>query len=185
MNQVYQIKITIPENKIWRRAQILDSYTFWDLHIIVCDMMEWWGSLLHYFRVESKDEIQYIESFLDLKNSNSEVKISWNTKVSEYILNKKSKISYIYHGLHEFICEITLEKVLKQIKNKEYPSYMAGNNIVPYDIEHYLCGYPQSMYEDVFDIEKITFTGTQKALILHKSFLIDSIYGNLYHTDFF
>ena len=186
MPKVYQIKITIKKDKIWRRVQIPLSYTFWDLHIIVCDMMEWWGSLYHYFQIVTKSKTKYVESFPDLRNIDTTVEVSWNTLVKKYLPLKTNKISYVYHGFDEFICEITLEKTLNQVKDKPYPNYMAGNKTVPFEIENlHLTYLPPGPKEEIFDVKKIMFTGTLKALYIHKSKLIDSCYGNYYHTQFF
>lgn len=50
-NIVFQFKITLQEIKpsIWRRIQILDKCTFWDLHVAIQDAMGWTDSHLHEF----------------------------------------------------------------------------------------------------------------------------------------
>ena len=43
--KVYQFKITLEGIKpaIWRRIQVSENYTFWDLHVAVQDSMDWAG----------------------------------------------------------------------------------------------------------------------------------------------
>ena len=51
---VYQFKITLQETKppIWRRIQVPETYTFWDLHIAIQDAMGWNDYHLHEFDVK-------------------------------------------------------------------------------------------------------------------------------------
>ncbi len=52
-NQVYQFKITLQGIKppIWRRIQVPETYTFWDLHVAIQDAMGWSDYHLHEFRL--------------------------------------------------------------------------------------------------------------------------------------
>ncbi|HPP37607.1 MAG TPA: plasmid pRiA4b ORF-3 family protein, partial [Thermosynergistes sp.] len=45
-NNVYQFKITLRDIKppIWRRIQVPETYTFWDLHVAIQDAMGWTDS---------------------------------------------------------------------------------------------------------------------------------------------
>ena len=51
--KVYQFKITLKgtDPKIWRRVQVPESYTFWDLHAAIQDAMSWGGYHLHKFNI--------------------------------------------------------------------------------------------------------------------------------------
>jgi len=48
---VYQFKITLEDAKppIWRRIQVPETYTFWDLHVAIQDAMGWSDYHLHEF----------------------------------------------------------------------------------------------------------------------------------------
>ena len=48
---IYQFKITLLDTKpsVWRRIQVPESYTFYDLHIAIQDAMGWKDSHLHCF----------------------------------------------------------------------------------------------------------------------------------------
>lgn len=50
---IYQFKITLAGVKppIWRRIQVPESYTFWDLHVAIQDAMGWLDCHLHQFEV--------------------------------------------------------------------------------------------------------------------------------------
>lgn len=50
---IYQFKITLEEvgPTIWRRIQVPESYSFWDLHVAIQDAMGWRDSHLHEFTI--------------------------------------------------------------------------------------------------------------------------------------
>jgi hypothetical protein len=55
--QVYQFKIELKDvkPKIWRRIQVPESYSFWDLHVAIQDAMGWFDEHLHAFYVKNPD----------------------------------------------------------------------------------------------------------------------------------
>ncbi len=50
-NRVYQFKITLKNISppIWRRIQVPESYSFWDLHVAIQDVLGWLDCHLHEF----------------------------------------------------------------------------------------------------------------------------------------
>ena len=52
-NQVYQFKITLKGIKppIWRRIQVPETYTFWELHLAIQNAMSWIDRHLHEFEL--------------------------------------------------------------------------------------------------------------------------------------
>ncbi len=54
---IYQFKITLQDISpaIWRRIQVPENYTFWDLHVAIQDSMGWTDSHLHAFRIKNPD----------------------------------------------------------------------------------------------------------------------------------
>ncbi len=51
--RVYQFKITLRNIKppIWRRIQVPETYSFWDLHVAIQDAMDWSDYHLHVFEI--------------------------------------------------------------------------------------------------------------------------------------
>ena len=51
--QVYQFKIALKGIKppIWRRIQVPETYTFWDLHVAIQDIVGWSDYPLHEFEM--------------------------------------------------------------------------------------------------------------------------------------
>ncbi len=53
-DRVYQFKITLRVRPpIWRRIQVPETYTFWDLHVAIQDAMGWEDAHLHEFEMVS------------------------------------------------------------------------------------------------------------------------------------
>lgn len=54
-SNVYQFKITLENIKplIWRRIQVPENYSFWDLHVAIQDAMGWLDCHLHQFYVNN------------------------------------------------------------------------------------------------------------------------------------
>ncbi len=52
-DQVFQFKITLKDTKppVWRRIQVPETYTFWDLHVAIQDAMGWSDYHLHRFEI--------------------------------------------------------------------------------------------------------------------------------------
>ena len=52
-NQVYQFKIALKglEPLIWRQIQVPETYSFWNLHVVIQDVMGWLDSHLHLFTI--------------------------------------------------------------------------------------------------------------------------------------
>jgi hypothetical protein len=52
-DRVYQFKITLKNISppIWRRIQVPESYSFWDLHVAIQDVMVWLDYHLHEFEI--------------------------------------------------------------------------------------------------------------------------------------
>ena len=50
---IYQFKITLKEIRppIWRRIQVPETYTFWDLHVAIQDVVSWLDYHLHQFTI--------------------------------------------------------------------------------------------------------------------------------------
>jgi len=55
---VFQFKCTLLHTKppVWRRIQVPESYTFYELHVAVQDAMDWLDYHLHHFEVMAKSK---------------------------------------------------------------------------------------------------------------------------------
>ncbi len=130
--QVFQFKITLKNSKppIWRRIQVLDSSTFWDLHVAIQDSMGWEDSHLHSFDILNPKwgETQTIESYPEGEKG---VLLSWKAKLKNYISLNNKKFSYTYDFGDNWEHIIVLEKILKPQPDMQYPVCIAGKRACP------------------------------------------------------
>ena len=97
---VFQFKITLQEIEpaIWRRIQISNYCTFWDLHVAIQNAMGWTDSHLHHFEVIDPDTgdkhcmgIPADEDDFDIHNTLP----GWNYRVRDYV-SENNTMLYLY-----------------------------------------------------------------------------------------
>lgn len=132
---IYQFKIVLEDIKptIWRRVQVPENYTFWDLHIAIQDAMRWMDCHLHQFEtIELKPrEIKYI-GVPDEDNDGMEVAAGWEEKISEWFsLDSRKTMRYVYDFGDSWNHKVTLEKILPKEEKIKYPICVAGDRACP------------------------------------------------------
>jgi len=132
---VFQFKITLQgiHPPIWRRIQISDLCTFWDLHVAIQDAMGWWDYHLHDFKVinpiTNKKGHMGIDADDDFDILNTLP--GWDFKVRDYIsANEKMIYSYDYGDGWKHMVEFEGEhSKLKQ--SRDYPICVDGERACP------------------------------------------------------
>ena len=136
---IYQLKVTLNGTKppIWRRIQIPETYTLWDLHMAIQDAMGWENRHIHKFQVvnpfgreritiEAPERRQRVSSWLNLENSH---------------------LDYIYDFGDCWDHDIKIERVLPKDEGVGYPVCTKGErNCPPED-----CGGVEG-YEELLEI---------------------------------
>jgi len=135
-DRVYQFKISLLDIRppIWRRILVPETYTFWDLHVAIQDVMGWLDYHLHQFEVvdpkrgekvtigiPSEDDIGYGWKIL----------AGWRKRISDYFSLENRLAEYIYDFGDNWNHRITLEKVLPRDKNTNYPACIKGKRACP------------------------------------------------------
>ncbi|MDD5683954.1 MAG: plasmid pRiA4b ORF-3 family protein [Mesotoga sp.] len=130
---IYQFKIMLLDITplIWRRIQVSDIYTFWDLHVAIQDAMGWSDYHLHEFQVvdPKSDELVYIG--LPIEDTFKEVHDSRELRISDYLSINNRKASYLYDFGDNWIHDILLEDVLGRDLSVKYPRCIAGERACP------------------------------------------------------
>jgi hypothetical protein len=132
--KVYQFKITLKGIKppIWRRIQVPETYTFWDLHVAIQDAMGWTDTHLHHFEILNptrgfKEEIGIPdEDFIDER-----ILAGWKRKIANYFSSQNNKAEYIYDYGDNWEHSIKLEKILQRNEGVEYPVCTKGARACP------------------------------------------------------
>lgn len=136
---VYQFKITLLETKppVWRRIQVPESYTFYDLHVAIQNAMGWTDSHLHCFEKRdpkvrwgylAKIDCPYaVEEFEREKNTF----YTTETPLSRFFKKKEDKLIYVYDFGDNWEHEIILEKILPKETGVKYPICLEGKLACP------------------------------------------------------
>lgn len=132
-NQVYQFKITLKGTKppMWRRIQVPETYTFWDLHVAIQNAMGWEDYHLHEF--EMIDLSTGFERNIGIPDEyfDSEVLQGWKQKIADYFSMENPKADYTYDFGDDWEHNIQLEKILPREKGVNYPICIKGKRACP------------------------------------------------------
>jgi prevent-host-death family protein len=134
--QVYQFKVALKgiQPPIWRRIQVPGNYNFWDLHVAIQDAMGWDDSHFHEFDIHSPNsghsERIGIPEDEDLGYDDDMI-AGWKAYISNYFSLENPKAVYIYDFGDDWEHTVTLEKILKREKGKQYPVCLKGKRACP------------------------------------------------------
>ncbi len=129
---VYQFKISLLgiEPNIWRRIQVHNDYSFWDLHVAIQDSMGWYDCHLHSFNLYKDDKVKRVE--LGIPGDMAEDVIAdWEYPLTNYFVNEGEKVEYHYDFGDDWYHEIVFEGIKKKIKSLKYPKCIDGERACP------------------------------------------------------
>ncbi len=134
-NQVFQFKITLKGIKppIWRRIQVPEIYTFWDLHVAIQDAMGWDDYHFHEFEMVNPSTglrenigIPAPDEVFDRA-----VLPGWGEKIADFFSMANRTASYVYDFGDSWVHKIQLEKICPREKNIKYPICIKGKRACP------------------------------------------------------
>ncbi|HAF50353.1 MAG TPA: hypothetical protein DCL04_04490 [Synergistaceae bacterium] len=133
---VYQFKITLKGSKppIWRRIQVPETYTFWDLHVAIQNAMRWGGGHLHAFEMRhpvTGERMTIKTIYEDDLFLGREVISEHAQKIANWFSMENRVANYIYDFGDGWEHRIELEKILPRDENIEYPICIAGKRACP------------------------------------------------------
>lgn len=126
---VYQFKITLKHSKpaIWRRIQVPETYSFWDLHVAIQDAMGWDDCHLHEFMVPTQKDR---EAEIGLPGVSGILNGS-KVKMTKYFQREGDKADYWYDFGDDWMHLVVLEKIMPRDPKQEYPRCLAGKMACP------------------------------------------------------
>jgi len=132
-DKIYQFKITLRDSKppIWRRIQVPDTYTFWDLHIAIQDVFGWSDYHLHEFEMIHPSSKRKVRIGFPDEDFGRDILPNWKQKISDYFSMENKKSDYLYDFGDSWEHEITLEKILASEKGVNYPKCVKGKRACP------------------------------------------------------
>ncbi|MDR3418748.1 MAG: plasmid pRiA4b ORF-3 family protein [Nevskia sp.] len=144
----FRVELQDIQPLIWRRIQVPDSYTFWDLHIAIQSAFGWNDSHLHEFQVPAGRVVQCFGIPMDKAGMEEPESLpGWQHRVADYLSPKKPRAIYWYDFGDDWYHAIQLEEVLPPAAGKKYPRCVAGERSGPPDD----CGGPYG-YQDLLAI---------------------------------
>lgn len=130
----FKVQLRDIEPSIWRRFEVPASYSFWDLHVAIQDVMGWLDYHLHAFRVQNPrtGEVAQIgipdEEGLD---GEPEFLPGWEAPVSRYLNQPGDRAEYEYDFGDGWEHELVLEAVGIRYPGTRYPRCLAGARACP------------------------------------------------------
>ena len=152
-DRVYQFKITLKKIKpvVWRRIQVPEDYTFWDLHVAIQDSFGWLDYHLHEFEMmdPQREKITAIGIPDEEGPFDKEILPGWNLKISDWFSRSNRSAHYTYDFGDNWEHIVKLEKVLSRKEGIKYPTCIDGKQACPPED----CGGPWG-YENLLKILK-------------------------------
>jgi len=137
-DEVLQFKITLEgiRTSIWRRIQVPDFYSFWDLHVAIQDSMGWRDSHLHEFEVYFPEtEVTLVIGIPipeeDKFEDDDAVMPGWNETVTDCFEERKPEISYLYDFGDDWNHAVEFEGVHPRKPGLKYPLCLDGARACP------------------------------------------------------
>ena len=156
-DRVFQFKVQLRDIRppIWRRIQVPETYSFWDLHCAIQDAMGWLDCHLHEFVIKRPQGGADVHIGLPDPESWRHVKAGWALKLSKYLGTEGQKARYEYDFGDGWEHQITLERIVPRDRDRRYPACIAGRRACPPEDCGGVWGYTQivtgtSVFQDQY-----------------------------------
>jgi len=143
---VSQFLIVLPKTDpfVWRRVQVPESNSFWDLHVAIQDAMGWKDYHLHEFEVlDSKTgRINRIGIPDDEMPDERPCMAGWKVPIARYLTYGSSPVRYRYDFGDGWEHTLELEEMIPADGNA-YPRCLAGAGACPPEVVGGTSGYQE------------------------------------------
>jgi hypothetical protein len=129
----FLVALTETDPLVWRRIQVPDHYTFWDLHVAIQDAMGWHDSHLHEFVLHrSRTGREELIGLPDPDFPNQRpVRAGWKVRVAEYMSEEAPVALYLYDFGDDWRHTVTYEGSQPAERGRKYPVCLAGAQACP------------------------------------------------------
>ena len=130
---VYRFKVTLQdfEPKIWRRIEVPENYTFWDLHVAIQDAMGWLDCHLHEFQLKDPRTRKKLRIGLPVENFSDDIIPVWEEKIANYFTMENKSANYVYDFGDYWVHKVQLEQVHPVENELVYPLCLKGEKACP------------------------------------------------------
>jgi len=121
---------------VWRRIQVPEQYSFWDLHVAVQDAMGWQDCHLHEFRLTDPDEERVVSIGIPMGNEAPDRPVipGWQVTISRFFEHRAwhgLPVLYAYDFGDEWEHVLAHEGVMRAEGQRKYPRCVAGARRCP------------------------------------------------------
>ena len=130
----FKIKLTGITPTVWRRIQVPEDYSFWDLHVAIQDAMGWLDYHLHVFRVHRAHVPEALEIGIPDDYAvvgDPEIHAGWEVPITDLFYTVGDTADYIYDFGDDWRHEILLEAILLREDRRKYPRCIGGAHACP------------------------------------------------------
>lgn len=119
--------------QIWRRFQVPNSYSFWDLHCAITDVMPWKDYHLHVFKLNQLGKRKPIEIGIpdDEGFDDIEVLPGWKIFIKDYFTKNGDHAEYVYDFGDDWIHGLLFEGFTDPQTGVQYPICLDGKMASP------------------------------------------------------
>jgi len=131
---IFRISLLDIEPEIWRRIEVPEDYSFWDLHVAIQDAMGWLDCHLHVFRILNPENEKLQEIGIPDENGffdSPPISPGWEIAIADYFTKPEDQASYEYDFGDGWEHEIRLEKTADVKKGMKYPKCLNGKRACP------------------------------------------------------
>jgi hypothetical protein len=121
---VHQFRVSLLETQplVWRRIQVPEPYSFWDLHVAIQDVMGWQDCHLHEFRVAARPHGDLRIGIPDPEFSEERsCSAGWEVRVSDQVWPQMPPVSYVYDFGDDWEHELVYEGLVARDMSVRYP----------------------------------------------------------------
>jgi len=133
--KVFQFHVSLLEITplIWRRIQVPDCYTFWDLHCAITDAYGWLDYHLHRFTIATPGEKEVcIIGIPDNEGiADRETLPGWEQRIVDYFVKPNQACEYEYDFGDGWRHAVALEEMIPREVKATYPRCIAGERCCP------------------------------------------------------
>ena len=134
--RIYQFKIELEgiTPTIWRRIQVPEDYSFWDLHVAIQDAIGWLDYHLHLFLIRRKHS--RVATQIGIPDDyafegSPEILPGWEIPISDYFHDVGITADYEYDFGDGWRHKVLLEGILLREKGHKYPRCIDGARACP------------------------------------------------------
>jgi len=130
---VYTVQLLEIEPAIWRRIEVPERYSFWDLHVAIQDAMGWLDYHLHEFQVYDRRREQKVRIGIPDEEDYLEPPLvaGWKNRIKRYFKQPGDRAHYLYDFGDGWEHDVQLTAVALPEPGLEYPRCTDGARACP------------------------------------------------------